>query len=80
MIEVRLLYFGWIHDLTDCTEETRSTEGTTLEELMKELIQQYHELSEREKYRISVNKNLVNTNRQLANGDEIALLPPFSGG
>lgn len=32
------------------------------------------------KYRVSVNQVLVNGNKKLHDGDEVALLPPFAGG
>lgn len=31
-------------------------------------------------YRIAVNKEIINKNTKLNDGDEIAFLPPFSGG
>lgn len=32
------------------------------------------------KFRISVNQNIVDTNKKLNEGDEVAFLPPFAGG
>ncbi|MBW7846158.1 MAG: MoaD/ThiS family protein, partial [Bacteroidia bacterium] len=31
-------------------------------------------------YKIAVNKKLILNNTQLQSGDEVALMPPFSGG
>ena len=32
------------------------------------------------KFRISVNQELIDGNKKLKDGDEVALLPPFAGG
>jgi molybdopterin converting factor small subunit len=80
MIEIRLFYFGWISDITQCKEEKRILSKMTINEILDELCLHYPKLNEREKYRISVNRKLITENVTLSQGDEIALLPPFSGG
>jgi molybdopterin converting factor small subunit len=80
MIEIRVFYFGWITDVTRCKEEQKCTSVQTVYELLEELTQAYPSLGDRQKYRVSVNRKLIIENVELSTGDEIALLPPFSGG
>jgi len=50
-----------------------------LETLKAMLFQEFPELKELS-FLISVNRKIIHGNMQLNEGDEIALLPPFSGG
>jgi molybdopterin converting factor small subunit len=78
MPTVNLIYFGSVTDVTGIpSEKIESPE--TLNELNELLIARFSGLSALN-YRFSVNRKLTNENRQLAEGDEIALLPPFAGG
>ena len=78
MATVNLFYFGSVTDITGISsEETDSPE--TLEELNEMLQVRYPKLAGNS-YRFSVNRKLITGNRQLIDGDEIALLPPFAGG
>ncbi|TSA37245.1 MAG: MoaD/ThiS family protein [Porphyromonadaceae bacterium] len=78
MATVNLIYFGSVMDITGTNSETIDAPAT-LNELNAWLISRYPGLSVIS-YRLSVNRQLITDNRQLVNGDEIALLPPFAGG
>jgi molybdopterin converting factor small subunit len=49
------------------------------EELIQQLNKTYSGLINL-KYRIAVNRKLIQAKTELKNGEEVALLPPFSGG
>ena len=49
------------------------------DELIKNLQLKYPVLVN-SKYRVSVNRNIIQSNTELQTGAEVALLPPFSGG
>ena len=78
MAKINLIYFGSVMDITGTTAETAEA-PSTLGELDGYLLQRYPGLSVI-RYRLSVNRQLTTGDRQLADGDEIALLPPFAGG
>jgi len=78
MARMNLIYFGSVMDITGITAETIEA-PPTLNELNAMLIQRFPKLSV-VSYRLSVNRQLITDNRQLFDGDEIALLPPFAGG
>jgi molybdopterin synthase sulfur carrier subunit len=75
---INLIYFGSATDVTGISAETIDAPPTS-DELNEFLHNRYPGLSVMS-YRLSVNRQLITDNRQLADGDEIALLPPFAGG
>ncbi|MDD3812205.1 MAG: MoaD/ThiS family protein [Bacteroidales bacterium] len=78
MPKVTLLYFGSIRDITGLASE-QTVAPATLEALHQELLLHYPSLQSAH-YRYSVNETLITGDHQLADGDVIALLPPFAGG
>jgi len=52
---------------------------TNTDDLVKNLQLQYPALAD-SKYRLAVNRNIIQSNTELQTGAEVALLPPFSGG
>jgi sulfur-carrier protein len=78
MATVNLIYFGSVTDVTGIPSE-KIESPSTLDELNENLIIRFPGLTSI-RYRFSVNRQLVTGNKQLFDGDEIALLPPFAGG
>ncbi len=78
MATVNLIYFGSVTDITGMTSE-KAEVPATLNELNDWLLARFSGLS-KIRFRFSVNRQLVTGDRPLADGDEIALLPPFAGG
>jgi len=78
MATIHLICFGSVTDITGITGET-IVAPATLNELNELLISRFPGLSGIS-YRFSVNRILTTDDLQLADGDEIALLPPFAGG
>lgn len=74
---VNVLAFGKIAEILE--QLPLQMEATTLDNLMLKLTDQFPALAEH-KFSIAVNKKLIHENINLAAGDEVALLPPFSGG
>jgi sulfur-carrier protein len=78
MAKINLIYFGSVMDITGILAEMIDS-PVTLNELNEMLVSRFPGLSGIS-YRFSVNRQLTTDNRQLFDGDEIALLPPFAGG
>jgi sulfur-carrier protein len=70
--------FGQLEDITQANEITVETVNDT-EELLQLLFGKYVGLKEK-KFKIAVNKKIIEEKTMLQPTDEIALLPPFSGG
>lgn len=77
-MEINLLVFGQLTDITGTTnlriEDVEDTNG-----LEKKFTEHFPEAANF-KYRVAVNKVLINNNTLLNNNDTVAFLPPFSGG
>ena len=72
--------FGITKDLLGGREVTFELEGNTVGELRKALITQYPEMESLNSLLIAVNNAYADDPTTLAETDEIALIPPVSGG
>ena len=70
--------FGQLNDIVG-SSSIQVNDITDTEELIKHLQLKYPSLINT-KYRIAVNRNIIQSNTVLQDDAEIALLPPFSGG
>jgi sulfur-carrier protein len=75
---IKLLSFGRIAEIVRPTQVEIST-GKTTNDLKRMLEDQYPLLADM-KYTVAVNNEQVQESQQLAEGDHVALMPPFSGG
>lgn len=79
---IKVLFFGKLRELLKTNEQilTITTENYNVQELVKNLKESYPILCE-QIFIVSLNKNYVlNYNTLLNNNDELALIPPISGG
>jgi len=79
---VRVRFFGPAKDLTGC-EETflKLPKGSSLSKAVETLLGVFPNLTERlNHYRFAVNADYADESTVLEDGDEIALIPPVSGG
>ena len=82
-IRVTILYFAFIHEITRKKEEIMElSTNTSIKELILIILTRYPNIKNIKNIKISVNYRIVNSNSNLIlkNADEVALLPPISGG
>lgn len=77
-MEIKILAFGQIKEIVGKTTFSIANIYTT-DELKNQLINQFPEINNIN-YSLAINKNIIQINTELQNGDNVALLPPFSGG
>lgn len=77
-MRIPIKYFGLIAEITKCQEETISFSGNFIFELLETLHSKYPELKNNG-FQVAQHRALVTVETRLT-GEEIALLPPFSGG
>jgi molybdopterin synthase sulfur carrier subunit len=77
-MKLNIKYFGLIAELTTCNEETLEFSEATIADLKEVLVEKYPELKTKD-FQIAQNKEIVSSNA-IVSGEEIAILPPFSGG
>lgn len=82
MLRVRIRYFGQAREAAGLSEEEMMVEeGVTLRDVMERIFLRYGGLAAmRDLLRVAVNRRLADLSSQLSEGDEVALLPPVSGG
>lgn len=73
---VKIIAFGQIAEITGKKFETSSPDTETLKSW---LLQNFPAL-ENKKFVIAVNKRLITDTINLKDNDEVALMPPYSGG
>ena len=72
-------YFGKVAELTNRSQESWDCEGMTISEFENRLKEAYPELAN-DTIQIAVNLTIAKPDFLIKNTDEIAILPPFSGG
>src|SRR3984957_16597028 len=81
-MQVRVLFFGMLKDLTGCgSDSLELPEHATLRDLLAHYEQRIPRLSQiSPSLAISINREYAPPESPLKPGDEVALLPPVSGG
>lgn len=81
-MRVRVLFFGQLREITGVSEEYADlSDGARVEDLFERYGRRFPKLSEfRASIAASVNQEYANWRSSLATGDEVAFLPPVSGG
>lgn len=81
LVEVKVVYLGMLKDLAGNSGSMELPEGSTAADLWARLKQQTPSLARFERaVAIAVNQEYAERGRVLSHGDEVALLPPVSGG
>jgi len=75
---IKILFFGILSEETGKSEEEISFSGS-LTELLVLLKQKYPSINNHQ-FITAVNQDISLQSKTLSGGDEIALLPPFTGG
>jgi MoaE-MoaD fusion protein len=81
-MNVKVLFFGITHDLTGCTEEqVELPDGETLDALRRQYESRFPQLRQvGNSLLLAVNQEIASGPTVLRDGDEIAFMPPVSGG
>jgi molybdopterin synthase catalytic subunit len=81
-MNVKVLFFGMLRDLTGAREELiRLDDGARLEDLWRDYARRFPRLRELDGVlAVAVNQEIAGRSRPLADGDEVAFMPPVSGG
>ncbi|RDC57963.1 molybdopterin synthase sulfur carrier subunit [Pedobacter chinensis] len=77
-MEIQLISFGKISEFME-SQKMEIPDMSNTDELKTYLEQCFPKLVGM-KYKLALNKNMVQTSQELKNNDTIAIMPPFSGG
>ncbi|HXD91915.1 MAG TPA: MoaD/ThiS family protein [Bacteroidia bacterium] len=77
-MEITVLFFGELAEVAGANKMAVQNMSDT-QSLTEWMVEKYPALKNRT-YRLAVNKEVISEKRNLNNGDEVALLPPYAGG
>ena len=77
-MKIKVLMFGVLGDVSGQSELILENIDT-ISKLKENIFAKFPDL-EKYKFRISINQEICNSDSELKNNDEVALLPPFAGG
>lgn len=78
---MRILFFAHLKGVTGCTEMTLAGDGVDADELWRQLIAAHPNLARfRRSIRLAKNAEYVGPEARFHAGDQVALIPPVSGG
>ncbi len=78
-MNIKILFFGKLVELTETSQLDFLVTKNNLTNLKEELFLKFP-LLEKENFSIAVNKKIISDEYIFNENDEIALMPPFSGG
>jgi molybdopterin synthase sulfur carrier subunit len=76
--KIRVLFFGRLRDVVG-TNEIIASDIKDIEDLKKYLFEKFPKLKV-EIFSIALNYEIIHTNENLKDNDEVALIPPVAGG
>jgi MoaE-MoaD fusion protein len=81
-VHVKLLYFAVVRELIGQSQETREIRpGQTVEDLFRQIVEDHPRIERlRPSLMFMVNEEYADPAHEVQDGDEIALIPPVSGG
>lgn len=80
-MRVRVLYFAGLRKIAGDSAEIDLSDGSTLNDLYRELCRQHPALVPwSATVQFSINQEWAKPTEQLKDGDEVAIMPPVSGG
>lgn len=77
-MNITIKYFGMLSEITRCDEELISFSGSQVSELLTMLFKKYPILKQTD-FQVVQNYEII-TRETFINANNLALLPPFSGG
>ncbi|MCA9734432.1 MAG: MoaD/ThiS family protein [Deferribacteres bacterium] len=79
---IDVLFFAMLRDVTHTDKtQVQTAAESTIATLFSQLCEEYHGLNKYEKIiRFAVNGEYRNSQYKMQNNDEVALIPPISGG
>jgi molybdopterin converting factor subunit 1 len=80
-MNIELLFFGITADLVGKNSlNYQLIENATVKDLKTDLVADFVRLAKIDEYAVAVNENYADEELVLSEGDQVALIPPVSGG
>ncbi|MEZ5464594.1 MAG: molybdopterin converting factor subunit 1 [Lysobacteraceae bacterium] len=79
-MRIEVLYFASLRDVTGVDRESVDMADGDAAQLFQQLNAKHGFTLPRERLRVAINSEFADWHRPLADGDEVAFIPPVSGG
>lgn len=79
-MKIQVKYFARFREITGTDSESLETDSPDISGLMNEVFRAHPDLSREKSILIALNERFADLSSSLSDGDQVAVLPPVSGG
>ena len=80
LINIKVIYFAVLRDLTTKKEELLSVDPGTTPQSLYDMLQEKYSFPDQNTYKVAINDNFTEWNEPLDQQDIIVFMPPVTGG
>ena len=80
LINIKVIYFAVLRDLTKKKEELLSVDPGTTPQSLYDMLQEKYSFPDQNTYKVAINDNFTEWNEPLDQQDIIVFMPPVTGG
>ena len=79
-INIKVIYFAVLRDLTTKKEELLSVDPGTTPQSLYDILQEKYSFPDQNPFKVAINDNFTEWNEPLSQHDTVVFIPPVTGG
>ncbi|MDG2434010.1 MAG: molybdopterin converting factor subunit 1 [Gammaproteobacteria bacterium] len=80
LINIKVIYFAVLRDLTKKKEELLSVDPGTTPQSLYDILQEKYSFPDQNTFKVAINDNFTEWNEPLNQHDTVVFIPPVTGG
>jgi len=80
LINIKVIYFAVLRDLTTKKEELLSVDPGTTPQSLYDILQEKYSFPDQNTFKVAINDNFTEWNEPLNQHDTVVFIPPVTGG
>ena len=80
LINIKVIYFAALRDLTTKKEELLSVDPGTTPQSLYDILQEKYSFPDQNTFKVAINDNFTEWNEPLSQHDTVVFIPPVTGG
>ena len=80
LINIKVIYFAVLRDLTKKKEELLSVDPGTTPQSLYDILQEKYSFPDQNTFKVAINDNFTEWNEPLSQHDTVVFIPPVTGG
>ena len=80
LINIKVIYFALLRDLTTKKEELLSVDPGTTPQSLYDILQEKYSFPDQNTFKVAINDNFTEWNEPLNQHDTVVFIPPVTGG